>query len=51
MGPGLQGFHWGTEIEHGQTPTEGDQLNQHYTLTSMLVFHDLKISRDVLSGP
>ena len=28
MGPGLQGLHRGTEVKHGQTPTEGDQLNQ-----------------------
>ena len=43
MGPGLQGFHRGTEVEHGQTPTEGDQLNQHvYTVTPGIEFHDLQ---------
>ena len=44
MGPGLQGFHRGTEVEHGQTPTEGDQLNQHdtCTVTPGIEFHDLQ---------
>ena len=35
MGPGLQGFHRGTEVEHGQTPTEGDQLNQPVYILSL----------------
>ena len=42
MGPGVQGVHRGTQVEHGQTPTEGDQRCSHCILIES---HDLQTAR------
>ena len=55
MGPGLQGVHRGTEVKHGQTPTEGDQLNQPMIdtifLLPLFLSHDLETARAARQKP